>query len=127
MLIVRVSLALFPPADIGLAPAHQVDFATPKGYVEPERKAPAPIPTMANKLKIDINSTTSATSSRPSSVASVRPGSSVDAASGADEVFRGAGATLNGRRTKGKGKAKKVEEVDKDSKIIRTEWVPELC
>jgi ubiquitin fusion degradation protein 1 len=76
---------------------------------------------MADKLKIDINSTTSATSSRPPSVASVRPPSSLNDSGGEFETFKGLGATLNGRKTKGKGKAKKLEEVDKDSKIIRTE------
>jgi len=99
----------------------EVDFATPKGYVEPPPKAPVPIPTMADKLKIDINSTTSATSTRPPSAASLRPPSSINDSGGEFETFKGLGATLNGRRTKGKGKAKKVDEVDKDSKIIRTD------
>ncbi len=99
----------------------QVDFATPKGYIEPTPKAPVPVPTMADKLKIDLNSTTSATSTRPSSVASMRPPSSNNDSSVEFETFKGLGATLNGRKTKGKGKSKKLEEVDKDSKIIRTE------
>lgn len=98
----------------------QVDFATPKGYVEPERPKPAPVPTMADKLKIDINSTTAAGSTRPASAASSRENAGSEAG-GAFESFKGMGNTLGGRITKGKGKARKIEEVDKDSKITRTE------
>ncbi|KDQ17967.1 hypothetical protein BOTBODRAFT_171661 [Botryobasidium botryosum FD-172 SS1] len=91
----------------------EVDFAAPKGYVEPPRPAPAPPPTMASKLKIDLNSTTPG-SSRASSAMGV-------AETGDFESFKGTGQTLNGRKTKGKGKsARKIEEVDASSKIIRT-------
>jgi hypothetical protein len=79
---------------------------------------------MADKLKIDINSLSSAVSTRPSSAASSRtgiPGPTPDA--GGYEIFKGTGATLNGRKTKGKGFAKQIQEVDKDSKITRTEYV----
>lgn len=74
---------------------------------------------MASKLKIDVNSSTPGSS---------RPGSSLGQATtsapdgGEFESFKGAGQSLNGRKTKGKGKSvRKVEEVDPHSKIIRTE------
>lgn len=102
----------------------QVDFAAPKGYVEPTPAAPVPIATMADKLKIDINSLSSAVSTRPSSAASSRTGTVVPAPEVTGyESFKGSGATLNGRRTKGKGLAKQIQEVDKDSRITRTEYV----
>ncbi|KAJ9119706.1 hypothetical protein QFC22_003416 [Naganishia vaughanmartiniae] len=100
----------------------EVDFAAPKGYVEPTPAAPIPIATMADKLKIDINSVSSAVSTRPSSAASSRTGAAGPVAdTGGVEIFKGSGATLNGRKTKGKGLAKEIQEVDKDSRIVRTE------
>ena len=98
----------------------EVDFDTPVGYVEPPRPAPAPIPTMADKLKIDLGGTTSvsAGSSRPASVAGDRSGSG-DVTS--LESFTGLGQSLSGRKVKGKGLAKKIEEVDSSSKINRNE------
>jgi len=101
----------------------EVDFATPVGYLEPPRPAPAPIPTMADKLKIDLGGTTSASagSSRPASVASMRPGGSGD--STPLESFTGVGQSLSGKKVKGKGLAKKIEEVDRSSRINRNEWV----
>lgn len=102
---------------MGLVTRHQVDFAPPKGYVEPKRAPPPPPETMATKMKIDVNSSTPGSS---------RPGSSLGhfaaAPTNGFESFKGAGQSLNGRKTKGKGKsARKVEEVDPSSKIIRTE------
>jgi ubiquitin fusion degradation protein 1 len=96
----------------------EVDFAPPKGYVEPVRPDRPAAPTMAEKLKIDVNSSTPG-SSRPGSAM----GTNVITNDGGDfEAFKGAGQTLNGRKTKGKGKsARKVEEVDPASKIIRTD------
>lgn len=96
----------------------EVDFETPVGYVEPPRPAPAPVPTMADKLKIDLGGTTLASqdSSRPVSSLSVRTQGSGD---GALESFTGVGQSLSGRRIKGKGLAKKIEEVDPTSKINR--------
>ncbi|KAF8311622.1 UFD1-domain-containing protein [Clavulina sp. PMI_390] len=94
----------------------EVDFATPKGYVEPKRKPPPPPETMASKLKIDVNSSTPGSS---------RPGSSLGQnapAAGEWESFKGAGQSLNGRKTKGKGKSvRKIEDADPDSKIYRTD------
>lgn len=96
----------------------EVDFDTPVGYVEPPRPAPAPIPTMADKLKIDLGGTTlaSADTSRPESSASMHTQGSGEQAI---ESFTGVGQSLSGRRVKGKGLAKKIEEVDPSSKINR--------
>lgn len=94
----------------------EVDFETPVGYVEKPRPAPAPIPTMADKLKIDVGQTTSADTSRPVSSMSIRTSGSGD---GPLESFTGVGQSLSGRRVRGKGLAKKIEEVDAASKINR--------
>ncbi|EJU05284.1 UFD1-domain-containing protein [Dacryopinax primogenitus] len=81
-----------------------VEFAPPKGYVEPERPAPKPVPTMASKLGIDTGKQ-----------------ETVAEAAGF-EAFKGVGQALNGRRTKGKGKSgRKIQEVDEFSRIIRTD------
>ena len=95
----------------------QVDFAVPKGYVEPKAPEPKPVSTMASKLNIDVNSTV------PSRAGSATGGGGDTSGDGeaAFEAFVGGGRTLNGRRTKGKGLARKIEEVEKDSKIQRTE------
>ncbi|KAF8682395.1 UFD1 protein [Rhizoctonia solani] len=101
----------------------EVDFATPKGYVEPVRTPAAPPPTMAEKLKIDLGGSTPG-SSRPGSslgIAGPSAGPSADAPGGFDP-FKGSGQTLAGRKTKGKGKSvRKIEEVDPSSTIIRTD------
>ncbi|KZT26398.1 UFD1-domain-containing protein [Neolentinus lepideus HHB14362 ss-1] len=104
----------------------EVDFATPVGYKEPERPKAAPPPTMASKLKIDLNSS-SPGSSRPASslggaFAETSTGQSSLTKGGEDwESFKGRGETLGGRKTKGKGIShRKVEEVAEGSKIIRT-------
>ncbi|EOR01291.1 Ubiquitin fusion degradation protein 1 [Wallemia ichthyophaga EXF-994] len=86
----------------------EVDFAPPKGYVEPAPKAREPQPTMASKMKID-------TRAQEDSPLSSRPNST------APEVFKGSGQTLGGRKTKGKGLAKPIEKVDDSSKISRTD------
>ena len=98
----------------------EVDFEAPKGYVEPPRAAPIPIPTMADKLKIDLGGTT------PSSVGSTRPNSRASFSNHSGEMtplesFTGVGQSLSGRKVKGKGLAKKIEEVDPNSKINRNE------
>jgi ubiquitin fusion degradation protein 1 len=98
----------------------EVDFETPVGYVEPPRPAPAPVPTMADKLKIDLGGTTSASagSSRPLSRASGAGGSGESTPL---ESFTGVGQSLSGKKVRGKGLAKKIEEVDSSSKINRNE------
>jgi len=108
----------------------EVDFATPKGYVEPERPKAAPPATMASKLKIDLNEQTPG-SSRPSSSQSgtfVGPprvgGTTLSKDGDTWESFKGKGQTLEGRKTKGRGIShRKAEEVTPDSRIIRTEFV----
>jgi ubiquitin fusion degradation protein 1 len=108
----------------------EVDFATPKGYVEPERPKVAPPATMASKLKIDLNQQTPG-SSRPSSSQSgtftgpPRVGGTT-LSKGGDlwESFKGKGQTLEGRKTKGRGIShRKAEEIAADSRIFRTEFV----
>lgn len=94
----------------------EVDFATPVGYVEPERPAPTPVPTMADKLNIDLGRTTSTDPSRPQSSMSIRTQGSGE---GALESFTGVGQSLSGKRVRGKGLARKIEEVDPSSKINR--------
>ncbi|EIW71321.1 hypothetical protein TREMEDRAFT_67697 [Tremella mesenterica DSM 1558] len=94
----------------------EVDFATPLGYVEPPRAAPVPIPTMAEKLKIDLNHTTSASSSRP---ASSLGGTAGSGDSTPRESFTGVGQSLSGKRIKGKGLTKKIEEAESSSKLSR--------
>src|SRR5260370_22839398 len=89
---------------------------------------------MASKLKIDVNSSTPSTSRPGSSLSNRRANAAqVSGPNGSGsgtgvatewESFKGSGQTLNGRKTKGKGKSvRKIEEVDADSKIYRTECV----
>lgn len=102
----------------------EVDFDVPVGYVEPPRPAPTPVPTMADKLKIDLGETTSASagSSRPASANSIRIGTGGGSGeSTPKEVFSGVGQSLSGKKVKGKGLAKKIEEVDSSSRINRNE------
>ncbi|KAH7912224.1 UFD1-domain-containing protein [Hygrophoropsis aurantiaca] len=103
----------------------EVDFATPVGYVEPERPKAAPPATMASKLNIDLNSSTPGSSRAPSSLAGgFVTGSGAAVSKGGDhwESFKGRGETLGGRKTKGKGITHRgVEEVPEGSKIIRTD------
>ena len=105
----------------------EVDFAAPVGYVEPERPKAAPPVTMAEKLKIDLNSQ-SPGSSRPGSslsggFAGTKTGVTAVSKDGDHwESFKGKGETLNGRKTKGKGIShRNAEQVSDGSKIIKTE------
>ncbi|WVR07926.1 hypothetical protein IAU60_004969 [Kwoniella sp. DSM 27419] len=101
----------------------EVDFATPVGYVEPPRPAPAPIPTMADKLKIDLSETHSASagSSRPGTSLSFSKSGGGSGDATPIESFTGVGQSLSGKKVKGKGLAKKIEEVDSSSKINRND------
>lgn len=107
----------------------EVDFAAPVGYVEPERPKASPLPTMASRLKIDLNSNSPGSSRPSSSLAGAFAGTNTGQTTmskGGDhwESFKGKGETLGGRKTKGKGIShRKVEEVPEGSKIIRTEYV----
>ncbi|KAN0064815.1 ubiquitin fusion degradation protein [Thecaphora frezii] len=104
----------------------EVDFAPPKGYVEPAPQPRAPPPTMASKLKIDSTKTesipptrvsTPGSSGRGGGAAGGAAGGSAGAAAG---PFRGGGQTLSGKKTKGK-KDKPIEQLDKFSMIRRTD------
>lgn len=87
----------------------EVDFAPPVGYVEPKPVPRAPAPTMASKLGIKVDETQQVGS----------------AAENAFDAFVGTGQSLGGKRIKGKGtKTKKIEEMDPESRIRRTECVP---
>ena len=85
---------------------------------------------MASKLKIDLGGTDSADSTRPPSSLGYAGGSGSGSGagggqgvggSGSLESFTGMGQSLSGRRMKGKGLSKKVEEVDASSRINRAE------
>ena len=83
----------------------EVDFAPPVGYVEPTRQPPKPQPTMAQKLNIDVDKTE-------------------DKNAAGFDAFIGQGNSLGGKRIKGKGtKTRKIEELDPESRIRRTESV----
>ncbi|KAJ3554473.1 hypothetical protein NM688_g3091 [Phlebia brevispora] len=99
----------------------EVDFAAPVGYVEPERPKPAPPTTMADKLGIDVNSSTPGSSRPSSAIGFVSQKAGLSKAGEQWESFKGKGQTLNGRKTKGKGIShRKAEEVAQSSKIWRT-------
>ncbi|EPQ30421.1 uncharacterized protein PFL1_01947 [Pseudozyma flocculosa PF-1] len=107
----------------------EVDFAPPKGYVEPTPQPRAPPPTMASKLKIDSNKTESIPPTRVSTPGSSSRGAggaggSAAAGGGSTPVpagpFRGGGQTLSGKKTKGK-KDKPIEQLDDFSMIRRTD------
>ncbi|TYJ53849.1 hypothetical protein B9479_005537 [Cryptococcus floricola] len=97
----------------------EVDFATPKGYVEPPRPEPKPVPTMADKLNINLSETHSAGASRPGTSMSHRTGGS--GGQTPLESFTGVGQSLSGKKVKGRGLARKIEEVDPSSKINRND------
>lgn len=101
-----------------------VDFAAPLGYVEPEYKprGASSAPSMKDKFVIDT-SRKQDVDARGSGSNTPVPGGSKDAAGAASwEAFKGSGLSLGGKRVKGKGvKTKKIEAVDADSRIIRTE------
>ena len=118
----------------------EVDFAPPKGYVEPKRPQKAAPPTMASKLNIDTDrydsiSPSGASTPRsndgsllPSSVggaggassAAVGSGSEANGAATAKLSFQGQGQSLSGKKPKGK-KDKGIEAIDKFSMIRRTD------
>ena len=101
----------------------EVDFAPPKGYVEPTPAPRPPPPTMASKLNIDANKLESIPPTRVST-----PGSAGNSAAGASAVqagpFKGSGQTLSGKKTKGK-KEKPIEQLDTFSMVRRTD-VPRI-
>jgi ubiquitin fusion degradation protein 1 len=90
----------------------EIDFAPPKGYVEPKPQPLRPAPTMASKLNINTSSTQSV---------DARGSEANTPMNGTWEAFKGGGKSMGGKTVKGKGVAKKkVEAVDAESKIWRT-------
>lgn len=83
----------------------EVDFAPPKGYVEPAPQPRAPESTMATRLKINQEQ-----------YEAVRP------AGASPAPFRGIGETLSGKKTKGR-KEKPITPHDPASRVRRTEYV----
>lgn len=94
----------------------EVDFAPPKGYVEPTPQARAPPPTMASKLRIDQTKHDVIAPSRGGAVSTSTDGAAMAG------PFKGLGQTLSGKKTKGK-KDKPITPSDPDSRIRRTEYV----
>lgn len=84
----------------------EVDFAPPKGYVEPAPKPRDPGPSMASRLRIDTDKYDAV---RPAGTSGATP-------------FRGLGETLSGKKTKGK-KDKPITPHDPASRVRRTEYV----
>ena len=97
----------------------EVDFAPPKGYVEPTPPARPPPPTMASKWHIDQHKQDVIMPGQgaSSSAASVlRDPGTVPA------PFKGFGQTLSGKKTKGK-KDKPITPRDPNSMIRSTKYV----
>ncbi|WFD35776.1 ubiquitin fusion degradation protein [Malassezia cuniculi] len=97
----------------------EVDFAPPKGYVEPERRARTPPPTLASRLGID--------QSRHDTILPDRAGAESRTVSGDGAAnpgvaapFKGLGYTLSGKLTKGR-KDKPITPRDPDSRVRRTD------
>lgn len=123
----------------------EVDFAPPVGYVEPERKPAAPVPTMQSKLNInisemqDVDARGSGTST-PVGKSRLSTPAGTDASSDQQqqqpskskpqqpfEAFRGTGQSLAGKRIKGKGiSAKPIQPLEGNSKIWRTTDIPKI-
>ncbi|KAK0528090.1 ubiquitin fusion degradation protein [Tilletia horrida] len=102
----------------------EVDFAAPKGYVEPTPAPKAPPPSMASKLKIDASKTESVSGTSTPGAAGAgsgtpgRRGSTVTG-EGAGS-FKGAGQSLSGKKSKGK-KERPIEALDPHSLVRRTD------
>lgn len=84
----------------------EVDFAPPKGYVEPAPQQRTPEPTMASRMQFSQDK-----------YDAVRPAGSHDTT-----PFKGIGETLSGKKTKGK-KDKPITPHDPASRVRRTEYV----
>lgn len=124
----------------------EVDFAPPKGYVEPKPQPRAPPPTMASKLNIDTGGYESITPSGTSTPrshdatgggagAATPIGESGTAASNAGAgpsggarvaSFQGTGQSLSGKKPKARTKEKPIEAVAQDSLVRRTTDKPRI-
>ncbi|PWZ02351.1 UFD1-domain-containing protein [Testicularia cyperi] len=100
----------------------EVDFAPPKGYVEPAPQPRPPPPTMASKLNIDSNRVESIPPTRTSTPGSMGGASGVGGSGTATPAgpFRGAGNTLSGKKSKQK-KDRQIEQLDPFSMVRRTD------
>lgn len=100
----------------------EVDFAPPKGYVEPAPKPRPPPPTMASKLQIDNKKVESIPPSRTSTPSASGNAAVEGSGAGASALgsFKGQGQSLSGKKTKGK-KERPVEPLDPFSLIRRTD------
>ncbi|KAK0542427.1 ubiquitin fusion degradation protein [Tilletia horrida] len=102
----------------------EVDFAAPKGYVEPAPVPKAPPPSMASKLKIDANKTESISPSGTSTPgAGAGTGASGSAAgaggAGAGTTPARRGSNVTGEGSQGK-KERPIEGLDPHSLVRRT-------
>lgn len=100
----------------------EVDFAPPKGYVEPAPVPRPPPPTMASKLNIDSSRVDSIPPTRTSTPGSMA-GSSIVGGSGTATPagpFRGSGQSLSGKKSKTK-KDRQIEQLDDSSLVRRTD------
>lgn len=101
----------------------EVDFAPPKGYVEPTPVPRPPPPTMASKLNIDSSRVDSIPPTRTSTPGSMAGGSSTVGGSGTATPagpFRGTGQSLSGKKIKTK-KDRQIEQLDNSSLVRRTD------
>lgn len=99
----------------------EVDFAPPKGYVEPAPQPRAAPATMASKLHIDQKKYDIMRPTHSGASGSSMQTVSSDA-SNASAPFRGLGQTLSGKKTKGK-KEKPITPRDPDSLVRSTAYV----
>lgn len=107
----------------------EVDFAPPKGYVEPKPQPKALPPTMASKLNINTeryDSISASGTSTPGSHDGAQANGAGSAAQGAEgsvriSSFSGQGQSLSGKKPKAKTKERAIEAVSDNSLIRRTD------
>ncbi len=99
----------------------EVDFAPPKGYVEPTPQPRPPPPTMASKLNIDSTKVDSIPlhGHRRRLIGRDKCSRRVGVATPSGP-FRGSGMTLSGKKSKGK-KERQIEQLDPFSMVRRTD------
>ena len=99
----------------------EVDFAPPKGYVEPAPRMRTPPPTLASRLGIDQKRHDTILPDRAGAPSQTIFGDAAPAP-GAAAPFKGFGQTLSGKLTKGR-KDKPITPKDPGSRMRRTECV----